>query len=386
MTRTVQLTRLTALLAMLSLGLVLPPAAAPARNRAAAQSGREGADSESSAELRERADWFFEQRAGRNGIPKGARARALAQAAKLPNGGPSQPRAGNSRTGPPSPFTAPPAASPGYDWALIGPKPITGSGASSPWSGRVAAVAPDPSNDNTIYIGAASGGVWKTTDGGATTPSWKPLTDDALDSMAIGAIAVQPGGTGVVLAGTGEANFSGDSYYGTGIWRSPNGGTTWSKADVSDGVNTIDLTGCTTSRIVFDPAQPNTVFAGVVNPGTFAGPGSGAGCANPGLYRSSDGGATWTLDRAGSVTDIVVDPSDATRWYAGVEKDGVYPFDDSGAVGTKLAIPASGIDRIALAISPTDHNTMYAAFTSSTTFTFNAAGAGIWYSTNATNP
>jgi hypothetical protein len=386
MTRVLPLAKLTALLAVLALGLAVAPAAAPARGSAAAQSGRKGADAESSAELRERAEWFFEQRAGRHGIPKGGRARALAQAGRLPVGGPSRPGAGSTLTGPASPFTTPPAASPGYQWALVGPKPIIGTGASSPWSGRVAAVAPDPSDANTIYIGAASGGVWKTTDGGTTSPRWTPLTDDALDSMAIGAVAVQPGGTGVVLAGTGEANFSSDSYYGTGIWRSPNGGSTWSMASVSDGSsNPIDLTGCTTSKIVFDPAQPNTVFAGIVNPGTFAGPGSGAGCANPGLYRSSDGGATWTLKRPGSVTDLVVDPTDATKWYLGAEGDGAYPFDDTGAIGTKLAIPASGIDRIALAISPTDHATMYAAFTSSSTFTFNAAGAGIWYTTNATD-
>jgi hypothetical protein len=386
MTRIHPLWRLIALLAALLLGLALVPASVPARSRAAAQSGRRGADDENSGELRERAEAFFEQRAGKHGIPKGARARALAQAGQLPRGGPSRPGAGSSFSSPANPFTAPPAASPGYQWALVGPKPITGSGASSPWSGRVAGIAVDPSDANTIYIAAASGGVWKTTNGGSATPTWTPLTDDSLDSMAIGAVAVQPGGSGVVLAGTGEANFSGDSYYGTGIWRSPNGGSTWTKADVSDGVNAIDLTGCTTSKIVFDPAQPGTVFAGVVNPGTFAGPGSGAGCSNPGLYRSSDGGSTWTLERAGSVTDVVVDPSDATKWYLGAEGDGVYPFDDTGAIGTKLAIPASGVDRIGLAIAPTDHNTLYAAFTSASTFTFNAAGAGIWYTTDATDP
>jgi hypothetical protein len=82
-----------------------------------------------------------------------------------------------------------------------------------------------------------------------------------------------------------------------------------------------------------------------------------------------------------SVTDVVVDPADSSKWYMGVEGDGVYPFADTGVVGTKLSIPASGIDRISLAISPTDSSVMYAAFTSSSTFTFNAAGAGIFVTT-----
>lgn len=358
------------LLAFVVLLCAVSGAPAHAARAAGGPTRAEAADHESSSALREREAWFWQQRAGRSGIPRGALVRAMHQARQLPRGGPA--RSATSTFAPASGgFAAPAAASPGFQWALVGPKPVTGSGdPSGPWSGRVAAIAPDPSDSQTVYLGAASGGVWKTTNAGG---SWTPLTDNNIDSMAIGALAVQPGGTGVVLAGTGEANFSQDSYYGAGIWRSLNGGTDWVKATTDH-----DITGCTTSRIVFDPSDPSIVFAGIVNPGTYSGPGSGNGCLNPGLYMSTDGGLNWAQQTTSSVTDVAVDPADSTKWYMGVEGDGVYPFDDTGAVGTKLSIPAASIDRISIAIAPTDSSTMYVAMTSASAGTFNASGSGIF--------
>ena len=104
-------------------------------------------------------------------------------------------------------------------WTPIGPQP-TSAGTNFVTSGRVNSIAIDPRNNNIVYAGAAEGGVWKSTDGGAT---WKPLTD-AQPSMANGAIALDPSNPDTVYVGTGEENFAIDSYYGAGILKSTDAG------------------------------------------------------------------------------------------------------------------------------------------------------------------
>src|SRR5438067_3010565 len=103
-------------------------------------------------------------------------------------------------------------------WTPLGPAPInsgTAPGALSS-SGRVSAIAADPTNANTIYVGAASGGVWKTTNGGT---AWTPLTDGQA-SLVTGDIAIAPSNTNVIYVGTGEPNNAGDSQYGRGVLKS----------------------------------------------------------------------------------------------------------------------------------------------------------------------
>src|SRR5206468_9545966 len=117
---------------------------------------------------------------------------------------------------------------------LIGPQPTltlaeqtgSGTGVGAPYSaGRVAALAVDPRDPKVVYMGAAGGGVWKTTDGGQ---HWTPLTDDQ-PSLATGAIALAPSNPDIVYVGTGEQNNSGDSYYGAGVLKSTDGGATWTQ-------------------------------------------------------------------------------------------------------------------------------------------------------------
>src|SRR5262249_50206521 len=93
----------------------------------------------------------------------------------------------------------------------------------TPVSGRIAAVAADPTNAKIIYIAAAGGGVWKTTDGGTT---WTPLTDNQ-PTLSMGAIAVAPSNPNVIYAGTGEADNMSDCFYGRGILKSTDAGATW---------------------------------------------------------------------------------------------------------------------------------------------------------------
>jgi hypothetical protein len=166
--------------------------------------------------VRQRMDWEYKQRAyPHKQIPAGARMRALKQLdAKLA-------REAAARTAVRSAAAAKGDLST-TAWTMIGPEPENNS-FWGPNSGRVAAVAVDPTNTNTVYAGAAQGGIWKTTDGGTT---WSPLTDTQV-SLATGSMTLDPENHLTIYVGTGEENNSGDSYYGAGILKSTDGGSTW---------------------------------------------------------------------------------------------------------------------------------------------------------------
>src|SRR5579885_1455073 len=110
-------------------------------------------------------------------------------------------------------------------WRSIGPTTINNGTA----AGRVTAIAIHPIDPQTIYAGGAQGGVWKSTDGGA---SWIPLLDNQC-SLAVGSIAIDPVNPSIVYVGTGEQNNSGDSYYGCGVLRSGDGGASWTQLGAS---------------------------------------------------------------------------------------------------------------------------------------------------------
>jgi hypothetical protein len=202
-------------------------------------------------------------------------------------------------------------------WAPQGPAPINVAGA-TPSTGRITGLAVDPSDSTsqTIYVAAAGGGVWKTTDGGA---SWKPLTDGQ-PTLFMGSIALAPSDPKVIYAGTGEANNSGDSYYGLGVLKSTNGGLTWA-LETGNGPAGSGLTNQFNRRaigkIVVSPTDPNTVYA-AVSPS----PSNGV-AGNGGVWKSTDGGATWVnttakVSTADAYSDLVMDPTHPQTLYAAV--------------------------------------------------------------------
>jgi photosystem II stability/assembly factor-like uncharacterized protein len=223
-------------------------------------------------------------------------------------------------------------------------------------TGRVTGIVVHPTSPNTIYAATAQGGVWKTTDGGA---HWTPKSDNEI-SMAIGAIAIDPGSPETIYAGTGEGNFSLDSYYGNGVLKSTNGGDTWT----AHGTATF-LTG-RFSRIAVTPGTSARLFAAT----TF------------GVYRSTNSGANWSAMTSGipasSATDLVIDPTTPTTVYAAIWGDGIYRTTNAGAATpswTKLAgglplatsAPPAGFSRVALGISQSSPQTIYALFASNDT-------------------
>ena len=153
----------------------------------------------------------------------------------------------------------------GLKWRLIGP--FRG--------GRAVAASGVPGSATTFYFGAVNGGVWKTTDAGVV---WKPIFDGE-HVASIGALAVAPSNPNVIYAGTGEADIRSDLSSGDGVYKSTDGGATWTSVGLRDSRQI--------SRIVVDPQDANVVYVGVL--GHAYGP-------NPerGVFKSSDGGATWT--------------------------------------------------------------------------------------------
>ena len=256
-------------------------------------------------------------------------------------------------------------------WTPIGPAPIVSSlipnqldPGNTPVSGRIAAVAADPTNANTIYIAAAGGGVWKTTDGGTT---WSPLTDSQA-TLSMGAIAVAPSNPNIIYAGTGEADNSIDSFYGRGLLKSTDAGATWALLTGNVGLNEFDRTAI--SRILIDPTDPNTVYVAVATGGEN-------GRVGPyGFYKSTDGGTTWAntmasviTDPIAEFTDAVLDPSNPHTLYVAVDdptaaraESGVYRSTDAGATWSIAGNFPMGVGgAIQVAIAPSAPQTLFAA-------------------------
>ena len=222
-------------------------------------------------------DWMYLQRANADGtIPAAAVNEAIAQSKA----------AGQASQGSPATDQV---------WAELGPSNI---------GGRIRDMAADPTTQGVVYIATGSGGVWKSTDGGATfTSAW----DDYLP-QSIGAVAVDS--HGVVWVGTGEVDHGGGSaYYGKGVYKSTDGGATWTNMGLED--------GDTVGRIAIDPRDDNRVFVAVQGALHDTNP-------TRGLFMTEDGGASWTrvivpASASTGAIDVAIDKGNpdvmlATTW------------------------------------------------------------------------
>jgi hypothetical protein len=194
----------------------------------------------------------------------------------------------------------------GGSWQSLGPAGVISQNYGLV-TGRITALALDPSDStgNTLFVGTTGGGVWRTQNAGTSSAaniSFVPLTDDlpamsgAQDaSLSIGALSVQPGGSGVVLAGTGDPNDALDSYYGAGILRSTDGGNTWSLIPTTAD-QIYSFIGESFAGFAWSTVNPQLAVAAVSQ--AYAGTQENAlvaGQSYEGLYYSLDGGASWWL-------------------------------------------------------------------------------------------
>jgi len=255
-------------------------------------------------------------------------------------------------------------------WTNIGPAPMDGgqigqTATTRDMSGRIADVAVDPNNTDHWLVAGAFGGIWETTNGSNASTVWAPRTDSQ-PSLAMGAIAFALSDPSIVYAGTGEASFTCDSYFGAGLLKSTNGGTDWQPIE-----STPSFEGVTFSDIKTNPANSSNLLAA-----TASGI-SGKSCESPpyttsgsrGIFESGDAGQNWVSRQAGSASDLEVNPTNFNNQYAGFFGDGVYRSTNGGDGWTKLTtalVPTSewntlvgGIGRVELAIAPSNGNVLY---------------------------
>jgi photosystem II stability/assembly factor-like uncharacterized protein len=231
-----------------------------------------------------------------------------------------------------------------------------------PVGNRVAAVAGVAGDPSTYYAGAASGGVWKTTDGGI---HWQPIFDDQ-PVQSIGALAVAPSDPNVVWVGTGEAWIRSHISIGNGAYRSTDAGKTWQHVG-------LDSTG-RIGRVVINPTNPDVVFVAAL--GHAYGPQQ-----ERGVYRTTDGGKTWErvlfVDENTGAADVVMDPNNprilfAAMWQlvihtwgreSGGPGSGIYMSKDGGTTWKKLTgngLPTKPFGKVGLAMSRSNSNRIYA--------------------------
>ncbi|HYE13269.1 MAG TPA: hypothetical protein VD968_02385, partial [Pyrinomonadaceae bacterium] len=237
------------------------------------------------------------------------------------------------------------------EWRQIGPANM---------GGRTADVEGVPGRPEVVYVATASGGLWKTTNGGVR---WSPVFDRQ-GTISIGDIALEPGNPDVVWVGTGEANPRNSVSFGDGVYKSTDGGKTWQHVGLRDSERI--------SRILINPRDPNVVYVGAL--------GHAFGINEErGVFMTTDGGKTWSktlyVDAEHGIADMDIDPSNPNVLYAAVwkfkrtpwthtsgsEKGGVFRSTDGGRTWKRLegGLPKL-VGRIGVKVAPSNPSVVYA--------------------------
>ena len=237
------------------------------------------------------------------------------------------------------------------EWRSIGPANM---------GGRIADVEGVPGDPNVVYVASASGGLWKTTNGGV---KWTPIFERE-GTISIGDIALAPSNPEVVWVGTGESNVRNSVSFGDGVYKSTDGGKTWQHMGLKDSERI--------SAIAIHPQNPDIVYIGAL--GHAFGPNE-----ERGVFMTTDGGKTWTktlyIDNQHGVADLDIDLTNPNILYAGMwsferkpwthrsgsEKGGVYKSIDGGRTWKKLenGLPKL-MGRIGVRVAPSNPNVVYA--------------------------
>ncbi|MFN8165020.1 MAG: glycosyl hydrolase [Bacteroidia bacterium] len=226
--------------------------------------------------------------------------------------------------------------------------------------GRITAIDAVNTDSRIMYVGTAGGGIWKSNTGGSL---FKPVFDKY--NQSIGAITIDQKNPEVVWAGTGESNMRNTVSIGSGLYKSTDGGDNWMKVGL-DSTEHI-------SRIAIDPSNSDVVYVSAPGPLWSDSP-------NRGLYKTTDGGKTWNkilyIDQRTGVSEVLIDPLQPSTLYAstwefrrkpysfasGGKGSGVYKSTDGGATWTKLSngLPKENFGRVAMALAPSDPKNLFA--------------------------
>lgn len=253
-------------------------------------------------------------------------------------------------------------------------------------SGRITSIDGNSKDGKTLYVGTAGGGIWKSTNAGAT---FKPIFDKYCQS--IGAVAINQTNPNIVFAGTGESNMRNSVSIGNGLYRSSDAGENWTKVGLDSTEHIAD--------IVIDPKNPDNIY--VAAPGPLW-----SDSKHRGLYKSTDGGKTWDkilyINEKAGCADVAVDPQNpnivyASTWefrrmpYAfnsGGTGSGFYKSMDGGKTWKELTngLPPKPFGRIAFALAPSSPQNMIAIVESAATGLYISADGGeTWKKQSATS-
>ncbi|HEU4642198.1 MAG TPA: glycosyl hydrolase [Gemmatimonadaceae bacterium] len=252
--------------------------------------------------------------------------------------------------------------------------------------GRSVAVAGSAARPREFWLGTTGGGVFKTTDGGI---DWEPVTDKYFGGT-IGAIGVSESNPDIVYVGTGEYDIRGNVSHGDGVWKTTDGGKTWTHVGLE---NTRQI-----ARVKVDPKNPDVVYVGAFGHVWKAN-------ADRGVYKTTDGGKTWKkilfVDDSTGVTDLVLDPNDPNTLYAafwtawrrpwtlvsGGSGSGIYKSTDGGEHWTELThnkgLPTGIIGNIGITVSPANSQRLWALIEADSGGVFRSDDGGkTWTRTN----
>ncbi|CAM2064374.1 PKD domain-containing protein [Sulfidibacter corallicola] len=246
--------------------------------------------------------------------------------------------------------------SPGAIWVPRGPASMT----MLSWdmgrvAGRVSAFAHDLDDDQLLYLGTASGGLWRSTDGGN---NWTSIFDQ-VGTQTIGAIWIQPGSPKTIWVGTGEQGSSCTGYMGMGLYKSTDGGNTW---QASNGAGAGRLAATSVVAITGHPTDSQVLLVSGERDcvDQWDAPG--------GIFRSADGGGSWTKVLSGYVNDVLADPENPGTFYASIGRwsslagNGIYKSTDGGLNWDRLenGIPfENDVSRSRIAMAPSDSSILY---------------------------
>lgn len=225
---------------------------------------------------------------------------------------------------------------PTANWTNLGPAVVSNSSVSISGQGRINAITKDPSNPNTIYIGAPAGGIWRSTDDGA---NWTPLSD-YLPQIGVSGIAVDPNNPEIIYISTGDDD-AGDSY-SIGVMKTLDGGQTWNVTGLQ--FNNVYKGS---SEIFIDPTDSNTVWV----------------ATSQGLHKTIDGGDNWLNVLPGNIVDFRFQPGNSNTLYAvGYDNNNTSKFfktTDGGVSFIEIDTIPDNADRIILEVTPANPNVVY---------------------------
>lgn len=233
-------------------------------------------------------------------------------------------------------FSTPDTTSNDADWHLVGP--VSSNNISG--IGRLNCITFDPHNSDIIWVGAPTGGLWKSIDGGKT---WSTNTD-RLPNLGVSDIVIHPHNSNIMYIATGDKQRGSALSYG--VMKSIDGGLTWNFTGLNPEVADKFKIG----KLIIHPEDSDTLLCAV----------------NKGIYKTVDAGLNWKLKESGDFFDLEVHPSKSNYWYASLSKNGVYRSTDSGETWSRLTkglpLPGNDIGRIAIAVSESSPDIVYALY------------------------